>query len=131
MRVYHASPSRNIKKLFDNSYVSIHPIIAYYMALYYTDTNETWKDADLKKPYGFEDKVIFKSNRKPDGEPALYFCDIEPENIVLHMNYPTEFTIKKGVKCTLIQGKELNLLLKKSIKCLKLTNEIKALSRQS
>lgn len=123
MRVYHASLSGDIKKLSDNSYVYVHPIIAYYMALHYTDTNETRKNADLQKPYTFNNKVVFKSNRKPDEEPALYACSTEPENIA-YKNYPFEFTIKKGVKCTQIHGKDLNLLLKKSIECLKLTDEI-------
>jgi hypothetical protein len=124
MKVYHASKNHNIKKLFDNSYVSLYPHIAYYMGLYYIDTNKTWTDFDLKEPYRFSDKINFKPNRKPDGIPTLYVCDIEPDNIIIHKNFPFEFTILKGVKCNKINNKKLNLLLKKSIKYLKLTDEI-------
>jgi hypothetical protein len=63
MKVYHASPNHNIKNLFDNSYVSLYPHIAYYMGLYYTDTNKTWTDCDLKEPYLFSDKIKFKPNK--------------------------------------------------------------------
>lgn len=124
MKVYHASPNSDIKKLFNNSYVTFFPHIAYNMGLYYKETGKTWKDDDLKKPYGFENKIIFKPNRKPDGKPILYVCDIDPENIIMHKNFPFEFIIKKGVKCSKIEEKNLNLLLKKSIKYLKLTDEI-------
>ena len=124
MKVYHASPNNNIKNLFDNSYVSLYPHIAYYMGLYYIDTNKTWTDCDLKEPYSFSDKIKFKPNKKPDGIPTLYVCDIEPKNILIHKNFPFEFIIKKSVKCNKINNKNLNLLLKKSIKYLKLTDEI-------
>jgi len=124
MKVYHASPNSDIKKLFNNSYCSLYPHIAYYMGLYYTDTHKTWTDDDLKKPYRFSDKIIFKPNRKPDGKPILYVCDIDPENIIMHKNFPFEFIIKKGVKCNKIEETTLNLLLKKSIKYLNLTDEI-------
>ena len=124
MKVYHASPNADIKKLFNNSYCTIYPHIAYYMGLYYTATGKTWTDDDLKEPYGFGDKIIFKPNRIPDGKPTLYVCDIEPENIKIHNNFPFEFIIKKGVKCDKIGEKNVNSLLKKSIKYLKLTDEI-------
>ena len=124
MKVYHASPNSDIKKLFNNSYVTFFLLISYNMGLYYKETGKTWKDDDLKKPYGFENKIIFKPNRKPDGKPILYVCDIDPENIIMHKNFPFEFIIKKGVKCSKIGEKNLNLLLKKSIKYLKLTDEI-------
>ena len=124
MKVYHASPNADIKKLFNNSYCTIYPHIAYYMGLYYTDTGKTWTDDDLKEPYQFGDKIIFKPNRIPDGKPTLYVCDIEPENIKIHNNFPFEFIIKKGVKCDKIGEKNVNSLLKKSIKYLKLTDEI-------
>lgn len=124
MKVYHASPTHNIKKLFDNSYVSLYPHIAYYMGLYYTDTNKTWTDDDLKEPFGFGAKIKFKTGRKPDGIPTVYVCEVDPENIIMHKNFPFVFTIKKGVKCSKINNKNLDLFLKKSIKYLKLTDEI-------
>ena len=124
MKVYHASPNHNIKKLFDNSYVTLYPHIAYYMGLYYTDTGRPWSDDDLKEPYGFGNKIKFKPNRIPDGIPSLYVCDVEAKNIILHENFPFEFTIKKGVKCNKIDNNNVNSLLKKSKKYLNLTDEI-------
>ena len=59
MIVYHASPNDNIKELFDNSYVTLFPHIAYYMGLYYVNTKKTWSDNDLEKPYGFEKDIYF------------------------------------------------------------------------
>ena len=49
MIVYHASPKNNIKKLYNNSYVTIFPHIAYYMGLYYKDTKKPWLNNDLEK----------------------------------------------------------------------------------
>tara|TARA_Y100000590_G_C15632272_1_gene981632 strand:+ start:1003 stop:1281 length:279 start_codon:yes stop_codon:yes gene_type:complete len=77
-----------------------------------------------KKPYQFTDKIEFKLGRKPTGKPTLYVCEIEPSNIVLHQNFPFEFTIKKGVKCSKVSEKEVDTLLKKSKKYLNLTDEI-------
>lgn len=95
------------------------------MGLYYTDTNKTWSYEDLKEPIIFTDKIKFKRNRKPDGKPILYVCDIDPKNIILNKDFPFEFVIKKGgVTCNKIEEKNLDLLLKKSIKYFKLTNEI-------
>ena len=124
MKVYHASPNSTIKRLRDKSYVTIYPHIAYFMGLHYEDTQKTWTNDDLKKPYQFSDKIEFKPNRKPTGKPTLYVCDIEPNNIVLHQNFPFEFTIKKGTKCTKVSENEVETLLKKSKKYLKLTDEI-------
>ena len=39
--------------------------------------------------------------------PILYVCDIDPENIIMHKNFPFEFIIKKGVKCSKIGEKNL------------------------
>lgn len=124
MKVYHASPIHNIKKLYHKSYVTIYPHIAHFMGLYYTSSGKPWNDEDLKEPYQFSDKIHFKPGRKPDGIPTLYVSEIEPNNIVLHQNFPFEFTIKKGVKCEKIPEKEVESLLKKSKKYLKLTDEI-------
>ena len=124
MIVYHSSPNKNIKKLYDNSYVTLFPHIAYYMGLYYKETGKTWIDEDLKKPYGFEDKIYFKKNRKPDGKPTLYKMEIDNDNIIMHNNFPFEFKIKKGVKVTKINEKNIDSLLKKSRKYLKLIDQI-------
>ena len=94
------------------------------MGLHYEDTQKTWTNDDLKNPYQFSDKIEFKPNRKPTSRLTLYVYDIEPSNIVLHQNFPFEFTIKKGTKCSKISEKEVDTLLKKSKKYLKFTNEI-------
>ena len=124
MKVYHSSPNKNIKILYDNSYVTLYPHIAYYMGLYYKNTNETWSNDDLEVPYSFGEKIIFKKNKKPNGKPTLYECNIESKNIILHKHFPFEFTIKKGVKCKKIPSNRIDALLKKSIKYSKLTDEI-------
>ena len=62
MIVYHASPNSNIKKLYDNSYVTIFPHIAYYMVLSFN--GKTWTNNDLERPYGFETIIKFKKRKK-------------------------------------------------------------------
>ena len=84
---------------------------------------ENLTNDDLKKPYQFSDKIEFKLGRKPTGKPTLYVWT-EPNNIELHQNFPFEFTIKKGTKCTKVSENEVETLLKKSKKYLKLTDEI-------
>jgi hypothetical protein len=96
MIVYHASPNDKIKKLYDKSYVTIFPHIAYYMGLSFD--GKTWTDNDLEKPYGFETEIHFKKGRKPTTKPILYKLEIEPNNIIMHKNFPFEFQIVKGVK---------------------------------
>jgi hypothetical protein len=124
MIVYHASPKNNIKKLYDNSYVTIFPHIAYYMGLYYTDTGKPWSNDDLKKPYGFEKNIYFKKGRKPTGKPTLYKLEIEPLNIIMHQNFPFEFKIKEGCNVKKIKESEVKDLILKSKKLLKLVEQI-------
>ena len=124
MIVYHASPKNNIKKLYNNSYVTIFPHIAYYMGLYYKDTKKPWSNNDLEKPYGFEKNIFFKKGKKPTGKPTLYKLDIKPENIVMHKNFPFEFIIKEGCDVKKIKELKVKDLLIKSKKLLKLIDEI-------
>ena len=124
MIVYHASPKNNIKKLHDNSYVTIFPHIAYYMGLYYINTGKPWSNDDLKKPYGFEKNIYFKKERKPTGKPTLYKVEIKPENIIIHQNFPFEFKIKDGCKVTKIKESDIKILITKSKKILDLIDEI-------
>ena len=124
MKVYHASPIHNIKKLYDKSHVTTYLIQLTLWVSIILVLEKPWNDEDLKEPYQFSDKIHFKPGRKPDGIPTLYVCEVEPSNIVLHQNFPFEFTIKKGVKCKKIPEKEVESLLKKSKKYLKLTDEI-------
>jgi hypothetical protein len=124
MIVYHASPNPNIKKLYDNSYVTMYPHIAYYMGLYYKESGKPWSNSDLKKPYGFEKNIYFKKGKKPDGIPTLYKLEIEPENIVMHANFPFEFQIKKGVNVTKIKKSKRIKLLNQSKQFLQLTESI-------
>ena len=51
MIVYHASPNDKIKKLYDKSYVTILPHIAYYI---------TWTNNDLKNLMDLKQKYISK-----------------------------------------------------------------------
>ena len=113
MIVYHASPNSNIKKLYDNSYVTIFPHIAYYMGLSFN--GKTWTDNDLKKPYGFETIIKFKKGRKPTTQPTLYKLKIEVDNIIMHNNFPFEFQIKKGVKVEKVNNVEELLKLSKKM----------------
>jgi len=124
MIVYHASPKNNIKKLYDNSYVTIFPHIAYYMGLYYKDTGKPWSNDDLKKPYGFEKNIYFKKGRKPTGKPTLYKLEIQPDNIITHQNFPFEFKIKEGCKVTKVKESDIKTLITKSKKILNLMDEI-------
>lgn len=124
MIVYHASPNPHIKKLYDDSFVSIFPHIAFYMGLYHKNTGETWTNDDLQNPYSFEKNIYFKQGRKPKGEPTLYCCEIDEQNIVMHHNFPWEFQIKKGVKVKVISSNKSSLLLKKSKQMAKLFEEI-------
>ena len=124
MIVYHASPKNNIKKLYNNSYVTIFPHISYYMVLYYKDTKKRWSNNDLEKPYGFEKNIFFKKGKKPTGKPTLYKLDIKPENIVMHKNFPFEFIIKEGRDVKKIKELKVKDLLIKSKKLLKLIDEI-------
>ena len=124
MIVYHASPNDNIKELFDNSYVTLFPHIAYYMGLYYVNTKKTWSDNDLEKPYGFEKYIYFKKGRKPTGKPTLYKLKIDPDNIVMHKNFPFEFIIKKGCNITKIKEIYIKNIIIKSKKLLQLFDEI-------
>lgn len=94
MIVYHGSPNHNLKELKVNSYVSVFPHIAYIMGQYYTNTGKPWNDDDLKTPFRNGHKIYFKKGRKPDGIPALYKLEVEPEDIILHRNFPFEFQIK-------------------------------------
>ena len=124
MIVYHASPKNNIKKLYDNSYVTIFPHIAYYMGMYHMDTGKPWSNDDLKKHYGFEKNIYFKKGRKPTGKPTLYKVEIEPSNIVIHQNFPFEFKIKEGTNVKKIKESEVKNLILKSKKLLKLVDQI-------
>ena len=112
--VYHGSQYSNIKKLNDNSYVTIFPHVAFNMGLYYKKTKKGWGDANLQKPYGFEPKIKFKKNEKPDGIPTLYKSYINPSNIIIHKNFPFEFRIKKGIPVTKVNN--YDKLLKESNK---------------
>jgi len=122
MIVYHASPNATIKKLYDNSYVTIFPHIAYYMGLYHKKTGKTWTDDDLEVPYGFEENIYFKKGKKPLGKPTIYYCEINTDNIILHKNFPWEFQIKKGVNVHVV--KEISSLLRKSKRMGTLFNEV-------
>ena len=119
MIVYHASPNKNIQTLYDNSYVTIFPHVAYYMGLYYKSTGKPWSNSNLKKSYGFEKTIQFKKGRKPDGKPTLYELEIEPENIIMHKNFPFEFKIRKGVKVKKVKTVQLKKMLKQSKQMLK------------
>ncbi len=94
------------------------------MGLYYKDTGKTWGDNDLKKPYGFEEKIYFKKGRIPNGIPTLYRLEISTNNIIMHNNFPFEFIIKKGKNVTKIKNKELDTLLKNSRKMANLFDNI-------
>ena len=124
MIVYNASSNNKIKKLYNNSYVTLFPHIAYFMGLYYQETGKPWNDDDLEKPYKFKNKIYFKKNRKPTGIPTLYKLEIKSDNIIMHDNFPFEFIIKKGVTVKKINKKDYTLLLKKSKKYSKLCDYI-------
>lgn len=124
MFVYHASPNNNIKKLFDNSYVTIFPHIAYNMGLFYKESGKPWTNDDLEIPYGFENKIYFKKGKKPKGKPTLYKLEVDPSNIIMHSNFPFEFIIKEGISVKKIKETDVKNLLSKSIKLLRLVEEI-------
>ena len=124
MIVFHASPNPSIKKLYDNSYVTIFPHIAYYMGLFHKNTGKTWTDDDLQIPYGFEEIIKFKKGRKPLGKPTLYYCDIDPSNIIIHQNFPFEFQVKKGCKVKIVNINDVSLLLRKSKRLSRLFDEV-------
>lgn len=124
MYVYYSSPNDNLTYLFENSYVSLFPHIAFYMGFYFIDTKKIWIDADLKKPYKFEDRICFKKNRNPTGIPTLYKIRINPKDIILHKNFPFEFRIKNKTEVKKIKKSEIMDLLKQSIKMSHLYDDI-------
>jgi len=56
-----------------------------------------------------------KKGRKPTTKPTLYKLKIEPENIIMHNNFPFEFQIKKGVKVEKVNNVEELLKLSKKM----------------
>ena len=122
MLVYHGSPNKNIKKLRKGSYVSMFPHVAYFMGMFYTKTGNTWVDDDLSKPYGFEDKIYFKKNMKPDGIPNIYVVDINMDEIEFDDNFPFEFRVKVPKKTKEVVS--VKSLLEKSKKMFRLMDDI-------
>lgn len=125
MLIYHGSPHKNIKKLRKNSYVTIFPHVAYYMGMYYPDSGKTWKDDDLRKPYGFEDKIYFKKNRRPLGVPTIYVIDVDMNDIIIDNNFPFEFRINKSERIhKKVSSVKVKSLLEKSKKMYRLIEQI-------
>ena len=125
--LYHGSPSPNIKKLRDNSYVTIFPHVAYIMGLYYKKSGKTWTDNDIVGSYNFGPNIRFKRGKEPDDTPTIYALKTTWKNVIFHNNFPHEMQIKKGVKTRKLSKKEVDKLVKKSVefnKCMKLYDEL-------
>lgn len=95
IKLYHGSPTQDIKELRPGSYVTPDKHIAQIMGKYHLDTGKTWTDDDLVEPYYFKGEPKWKN--EPKGVPTIYSLLAKKEDIDF-LDNPYEHKTRKSLR---------------------------------